>query len=80
VEFSFEIKTGKKTTNVVLSRNIEADFDTWFRNPASTAYGAQFSFVQSFAVTQGDAASIQAVTVRLTNAQGSTTSARIPLQ
>jgi len=80
VEFNFEVKTGKKTANVVLSRNVEADFDAWFRNTASTVYGAQFSFVQSFAVSQGDAASIQAVTVRLTNAQGSTSSAKIPLQ
>jgi Putative Ig domain len=79
VEFTFELKVGKKTSTVTLSRNAEADFDTWFRNPASTVYGASFSFVQSFAV-QGDTSAVQAVTIRLTNAQGSTSSTRIPLQ
>jgi hypothetical protein len=78
VEFTFELSVGQAQT-VTLQRNVDADFATWYRNPASTVFGSSFSFVQSFAV-QGDTSVITAVTVRLTNAQGSTLSASTPLQ
>ncbi len=79
VEFDFEVKTSSssKTETVTLTRNVEADFATWYRNPASIPFGSSFSFLQSFAISGGDANSIVSVTVRLTNAQGSTTSSTI---
>jgi hypothetical protein len=80
VEFLFDWKRGSATGTVAQSRNVDPDFASWFRSTASTPYGGQFSFVQSFTISQSDLDTIQAVTVRLTNAQGSTTSARIPLQ
>ncbi len=76
-EFTFELSSG---TENPLTQDVSAAFNAWFTSAASTVYGGQFSYVQSFTVTAGDASLIQAVTVRLTNAQGSTTSARLPLQ
>ena len=77
VEFSFDVKNGKKTDRVSLTRNVEADFATWYSNSASTAFGSSFSFLQTFTVQGGDASNIEGVTVRLTNAQGSTSSATV---
>jgi len=73
------VKNGSKTQQVTLSKNVDADFANWYRNTTSTLFGSSFSFVQSFSV-QGDASLIQNVTVRLANAQGSTTSSAVRLQ
>jgi hypothetical protein len=75
VEFSFEMNGGQR---VSLPRNVETEFAEWYRSPASTPFGSVFSFLQSFAV-QGDAKRIEGVTVRLTNAQGSSTSSTVPM-
>jgi hypothetical protein len=77
VDFSFDVKVGNRTQKVTLSRNVDADFANWYRNGASTPFGSSFSFLQSFTISSGDASVIQGVTVRLTNAQGSTTSATV---
>jgi hypothetical protein len=74
VEFSFDIKNGKKTQRVSLTRNVEQEFASWFGNAASTPFGSTFSYLQTFTIQGGNAAAIEGVTVRLTNAQGSTTS------
>jgi len=74
--FIFDLKNGTKTS---LSGNVDANFATWYKNPTSAQFGSAFSYVQSFNVT-GDATQILDVTVRLTNAQGSTTSAAVKLQ
>ena len=79
VEFSFDVRNGTGTERVVLTRNVETDFANWYRNSASTAFGGSFSFVQSFTVT-GDTSAIESVTIRLTNAQGSTVSGPVRLQ
>jgi hypothetical protein len=76
VQFSFDVKVGNTTNSVPLSRSVDADFGTWYTNPASVSFGSAFSFVQSFTI-QGDATAITGVTVKLTNAQGSTTSATV---
>jgi hypothetical protein len=73
VEFAFDVKTGNTTQLVTLQRNVDADFGAWYHNTTSTAFGSAFSFVQSFAV-QGDTSVVRAVTVRLANPQGSTSS------
>ena len=78
-DFIFGVKNGSKTQQVTLSKNVDADFANWYRNTTSTLFGSSFSFVQSFSV-QGDASLIQNVTVRLANAQGSTTSSAVRLQ
>jgi hypothetical protein len=76
VEFSFEVKDGGKTKRVPLTRNVEAEFVEWYRNPSSTTFGSSFSFLQSFNI-QGDTTAIEGVSVRLTNAQGSTASSTV---
>ncbi len=78
-DFIFDVRNGSNTQQVTLSKNADADFSNWYRNTASTPFGSSFSFVQSFAV-QGDGSLIDAVTVRLTNPQGSTTSSAVRLQ
>ena len=79
VEFTFEKKVGKRTESQTLSRSVDTDFTNWFRNPSSVSFGSSFSFVQSFAV-QGDVNQLETVTVKLTNAQGSTTSSAVRLK
>jgi hypothetical protein len=74
VDFTFDVKNGNTTQRVTLSRNVEANFGGWFSSPGSTPYGGSFSYIQSFNI-EGDSSVIQSVTVRLVNAQGSTTSA-----
>jgi hypothetical protein len=76
VEFTFDLKNGTKPD---LSESVDAAFGGWYHSTASTPFGSAFSFLQSFNVT-GDTTQILDVTVRLTNAQGSTTSAVIKLQ
>jgi hypothetical protein len=76
VEFTFDVRSGNTTQRPTLSRSVEAEFSAWYRNTASTVFGSSFSFLQSFTVA-GDASAIQGVTVRLTNAQGSTSSATV---
>ncbi len=73
VEFTFDVRAGSTTQRPTLSRSVDAEFSAWYRNAASTVFGSSFSFLQSFTVT-GDASAIQGVTIRLSNAQGSTTS------
>jgi len=77
VEFNFDVKVGNKTQRISLSRNVEADFGTWYRHPASAQFGSSFSFLQSFTIENGSANAIEGVTVRLSNAQGSTTSVTV---
>jgi hypothetical protein len=75
VGFGFDLKSDSGTQRINLTRNVDSDFTTWYKNPASAAFGGAFIFVQLFAV-QGDASFIEAVTVTLVNSQGSTVSNR----
>jgi hypothetical protein len=79
-EFDFNVKSGSSTQQVPVSRSVESDFNAWFASPASIPFGGSFSFVQSFTITSGDANSIQSVTVRLTNTQGTTQSKTVTIQ
>ena len=80
VEFTFDVRVGGTVQRIPLSRSVDADFANWYVNPASTAFGSSFSFLQSFIVTGGTSNAIESVTVRLTNAQGSTSSGPFALQ
>jgi hypothetical protein len=79
VDFSFDVKNGTKVQQVLLTKSVDADFTAWYRSPGSVAFGSAFSFVQSFNI-QGDPNAIQGVTVKLTNAQGSTSSQTVKPQ
>jgi hypothetical protein len=72
-DFAFDVTTASGTQRVTLTRSVESDFDAWYTNSASSAFGSSFVFEQLF-VVQGNASSIQSVTVTLTNGQGSTSS------
>jgi hypothetical protein len=72
VEFIFDVKVGSTIQQIPpLSRSVDADFAAWYQNTASSVFGSAFSFLQSFVIQ--DPSVVQDVTVRLTNAQGSTT-------
>jgi hypothetical protein len=75
-DFAFDVKTANGTQRVNLTRSVESDFDGWYTNAASSAFGSSFVFEQLFLV-QGDSSAIQSVTVTLTNGQGSTSSAQV---
>jgi hypothetical protein len=70
VDFAFDVKTSSGNQRVTLSRSVQPEFDTWYRSGASSAFGSSFTLEQMFTV-QGDTSGITAVTVTLTNAQGS---------
>jgi hypothetical protein len=78
-EFTFDF-VGGKTQPVTVSVGVGTAFDSWFRSAPSLSVGSAFSYVQSFNVTGAAVADIQSVTVRLTNAQGSTSSSVIPFK
>lgn len=79
VEFAFDVTVGTTTERIPLTKSVETEFGNWYRSSTSTAFGSAFSYVQAFTVS-GDPTAIKAVTVRLTNAQGSTSSVAIPFQ
>jgi hypothetical protein len=69
-EFSFAVTTPwGVTTRVDLLRDVEAEFDAWYRSAASAPFGSSFLLDQTF-VVQGDPTMVQSVTIRLTNSQG----------
>ncbi|PYS34814.1 MAG: hypothetical protein DMG14_28555, partial [Acidobacteria bacterium] len=77
-EFAFDVRTPAGIQHVNLVRNVEPEFDAWYKSAASTAFGSSFVFEQLFSV-QGDAGMIDAVTISLTNGQGSASSTPVPI-
>ena len=77
-EFGFDVRTPAGIQHVNLMRNVESDFDTWYNSAASATFGSSFAFEQLFSV-QGDASTIDSVTVSLTNAQGTASSTPISI-
>ena len=65
------------TVRVNLTRAAESDFSAWYRSSSSSLFGSAFGFDQGFNVA-GETSAIEAVTITLQNAQGITTSARVP--
>jgi hypothetical protein len=53
-----------------LTVSLSSAFTTWYQNPASNAFGSQFSMTLPFAVANGAAANLVSVTVTLTNSKG----------
>ena len=76
-DFTFEF-VGGKAQPVTVSVPVGATFQAWFSSQSSLLqFGSSFSYLQSFTVTGAVASDIKAVTVRLTNAQGSTESSAV---
>jgi large repetitive protein len=77
VNFVFRVRTQEGMQSVSLARNVETEFGNWYGSSAAAPFGSSFLFTQSFLV-EGDSSTIDAVTVTLTNTQGSTSSNVIP--
>jgi hypothetical protein len=77
VNFAFEVRVEGGTQTVNLARSVSPEFSTWYQNPASAAFGSSFRLEQIFGVG-GDNSVIEGVTITLRNAQGSSTSTRVP--
>jgi len=75
-QFTFDVRTPDGIQKVTLTRNVDDDFGNWYRSQTSTAFGSSFVYTQSFSI-QGDMNAIQAVSVTLTNGQGTTSSAGV---
>lgn len=73
--FGFEAKTASGIQRVDLTRSADPDFPNWYQNLQSIPFGSTFVFSQIFSV-QSNGAELEAVTVTLTNAQGSSSSNR----
>jgi hypothetical protein len=54
--------------------SLSSVFTTWYQSSASAAYGSQFSLTMPFTFTNGTNP-LTSVSVQLTNAQGSSTTA-----
>jgi hypothetical protein len=77
VEYSFDVRVKGNIQKINLGRTVLSEFNTWYQNPASAAFGSSFRLEQLFSVT-GDTTAIEGVTVTLKNMQGNTSSARTP--
>ena len=75
--YSFEVRVNGAIERVNLTRAVESDFNAWYRSSASSLFGSAFGLDQGFNVV-GNTSAIEAVTITLRNAQGITTSARVP--
>jgi hypothetical protein len=69
VEFTFDIRVDGRVERVMLTRNVETEFENWYKSEGSGAFGSAFLFTQTFTVS-GDVNLIESVTVRLANGQG----------
>jgi hypothetical protein len=74
--FGFDVRTPAGVERVDVTRTGDPDFPTWYQDLQSIPFGSTFVFSQNFTVQSNGEATIEAVTVTLTNAQGSSSSNR----
>jgi hypothetical protein len=67
--FRFTAAPGANLQSSELTIPVDATFSRWYQDPASAAFGSQFSFTQTFTIA-GDSAGIASVTVMLSNLAG----------
>ena len=77
IGYSFEVRVNGAIERVNLTRAAESDFNAWYRSSSSSLFGSAFALDQGFNVV-GSTSAIEAVTITLRNAQGITTSPRVP--
>jgi hypothetical protein len=70
--FHFTAASGSTLQTSDITIPVQSIFSQWFQNPASTAFGSQFTFTQPFTV-QGDPNAVIPESVSLTNTLGNTT-------
>lgn len=68
--FRFSAAPRKTLQTAEINLPIDALFSKWFQDPASSGFGSQFTFTQTFTV-QGDANAVTPDSVTLTNRSGS---------
>jgi hypothetical protein len=78
VTFTFTPVAGSTLRTSTVTVAAQALFSAWYQSAASAQYGSQFSFTLPFTVS-GNVSGIASVTVTLTNATGTSSSATAPL-
>jgi hypothetical protein len=68
--FHFAPATNTTIAQGDITVQLTSAFNSWYQNPASNAFGSEFTLTVPFTVTNGNAASVVAVTVTLTNSKG----------
>jgi sugar lactone lactonase YvrE len=68
--FTFAAASGQKLITLKLQPEVSSSFGNYFQSDASQAVGGAFVYTQPFMVQQGTISAVAAVTVSLTNAQG----------
>jgi hypothetical protein len=72
--FHFAPATNTTVAQSDITVQLTSAFSAWYQNPASNAFGSEFTLTVPFTVTNGNAASVVAVTVTLTNSKGNSNS------
>jgi len=67
--FTFQAASGTTLAGGTQTISVGSIFSTWFNDPASSPFGSQFTFAQTFNIS-GSTSGIANVSVTLTNAQG----------
>jgi len=70
---NFTFSGGTALQTKTLSFSVDALFAQWYQDPASQAFGSQFSFTQPFNL-QGDTTAVSSVAVTLANSVGTSNS------
>jgi sugar lactone lactonase YvrE len=68
--FTFGEASGKDLITVELTPDVALTFTTYYQSEVSGTVGGSFVYTQPFIVKQGDVKAVASVTVKLTNAQG----------
>ena len=77
--FQFQAAAGTTLQGSQSMIDVTQIFATWYSDSTSVQYGSQFTFTQPFTIS-GGASGITSVSVTLTNAQGTSSSANATLQ
>ena len=75
--FGFTAAPGSSLSTTSLTRAVAADFSRWWTNPASFGDGSNFTYTQTFQLSDPDAG-VSGVTVQLVNSVGTSAQATSP--
>src|ERR1051326_7075477 len=76
--FQFTAGAGGALTTTQLQPDVAGTFTTYYQTDASAAVGSAFVYTQPFVAQQGDANVVTAISVTLTNSQGTSAPATAP--
>jgi len=76
-KFHFTAASGHSLATPDVTLDVSKIFATWYADPASSQYGSEFTYTQTFNLSS-DAAAVGGVTVTLTNSAGTSPEANTP--